>query len=707
MWGGIVYVRIVRVGGIRTHSFIVTVPFRSAACCRFSHPIPSHPIPSHSHVSMNPTTSQTDSSQTATDSVLRVGGLLSLPKALQGHTFGFMTDVDASRLARASQSSQQTVHLLYRLRTIFATTLQGALSMKPGTSSHCIRFGPQETLEVIWVERAVLLSPHLCGRVSSLYLQPGTVMQAGHSDGAEALGPAPTSDSDSEAEPACLQLPCSLTALYIDAQTQVNDWTHVLRVMPRGLRHLILDGWAGYQMSAASLWSQLGEQLHSLILRSIGTPTDLRPLRALCSLRITGHFAGLSPHVALLLPESLLDLRCTGGVHWPVDSSMGDWTLPAHMHTLVLEMSHFTNELKLIDLRWPPSLTHLSLGDYGGAIHAASLPTTLRYLECALMFTEAMTDVCLPPSLQTLVLRGVSSHPSLSALRLPPSLVTLGVAFGVHYPWVRWPSGLQRLDWQGQWPWYVKPRRLQTSLPPSLTEASISCICRNDDDVLGMDHLLGPLQQPLPVLCRLRLSMHDPEHDFDWSIADVLHLTPALTDCSILCNELLHPLPSALPPLLRRLELHSLGPQETLACLTSHPCLQELSVWGFNHPLPQPLPTQLRVLQLDGQAGSARRAFNQPLHATSDSDRTAVVWPASLRVLDLGSGFNQPVANVHLPEGLEQLRFGHAFQQSDIACMRMPPLLHRLVFASNFRQTLCREQLPPNCVLQIGGGLLV
>jgi hypothetical protein len=109
----------------------------------------------------------------------------------------------------------------------------------------------------------------------------------------------------------------------------------------------------------------------------------------------------------------------------------------------------------------------------------------------------------------------------------------------------------------------------------------------------------------------------------------------------------------------------------------------EYSVNGFSNALQDnDFPKKLEILRFKGQ-----HSFNNTLYEG--------IFPNTLRVLELPSGFNQPLCNGVLPEGLEELKFGNNWNQTmsrDI----FPSTLKKLWIGKRNTQRFVPHMFPEN-----------
>ena len=614
--------------------------------------------------------------------------MLSLPRDLLAHTFAFLEDRDVAHFAQTGSNALRFTSTTYQLRVTMAMQIPKIIEM-PLERAEVADALPAIINQLVWPRTDITSLKRLCGGLTQILLEV-------------------TSPEAEMAPNMCL--PRSLTRLYVQASgspillPSPNRWTRLLQADHLNMRHLSCNGLAFMQLvkngSIASY--PFTSSLHSLTLTAVSAGGGGVDLRAFISLRMltVETFEGMSPHSSLLLPSSLIMFRCPGMFRPLVDAPMADWKLPPELQTLHLNVPHLEefDALPIGEIDWPASLTDLSLGNFGGRIRATAFPSTLRHLTSAMVFVEPSDQVCLP-KLQSLTLSGrprLSMRPELHSMHLPVTLSSLIVRDGIYFLHSTWPPALQRLEWQGQWPYkgYVAPRRL-TGLPSGLTHLTLMCVMKKNASLPRDDQqLLGSKQDRLPALECLKLKMHDPDDEFDWPLVELLSLTPGLRELQLIAFEIRTHLPSSIPITLRRLSLQNLSHDETLSCLAGHPTLESLDITHFRHPLPQPLPPRLRMLKLDWSHGSMQDqmlAFNHSLDE--------VVWPTALRVLKLGFAFDRPMAKVHLPAELQELWFGTCFQQGDVTQMSLPPYLQLLSFEPEFPHRIDEDKLPPNCRL--------
>ena len=101
--------------------------------------------------------------------------------------------------------------------------------------------------------------------------------------------------------------------------------------------------------------------------------------------------------------------------------------------------------------------------------------------------------------------------------------------------------------------------------------------------------------------------------------------------------------------------------------------------WSFNQPIDDVvLPEGLEELEFRGM-------FDKLLPAK---------LPQTLKTISFGLKYNQPVHGVRWPSSLQQLTFGHCFDQSVDVEGALPASLKSIHFGQNFQKSLSRVQWP-------------
>ena len=274
--------------------------------------------------------------------------------------------------------------------------------------------------------------------------------------------------------------------------------------------------------------------------------------------------------------------------------------------------------------------------------HGVSLPRGLREIELGGNFDRSLIGVDWPPLLQKLTFRDGFDQP-LDGVRFPPGLReirSLG-KYNRDLSGVIWPKGLEDLAFGDMFDQALgspdveggASRGRKHALPDGLKNLHLGD---------SFDHSLSGSELPdgLEVLS-LGESFDFTASPVRWPSA-LKHLyvqSPLLYDDEFTLGTL----PMELPPKLERLIIYS----------------------DFNSPL------------------------------------TTVAWPPTLKVLDLGCSFDRPIGKdgdvALLPDGLEELRLGVAFNHS-IKNIRLPAGLKCLIAGnehSAFNQDLTGVMWPP------------
>ncbi len=119
---------------------------------------------------------------------------------------------------------------------------------------------------------------------------------------------------------------------------------------------------------------------------------------------------------------------------------------------------------------------------------------------------------------------------------------------------------------------------------------------------------------------------------------------------------------------------------QDLTTISFPPHLKQLVFhWGFDQPIDDiNLPEGLQEIEFSG-------IFNRPLPAK---------LPQTIRKITFGLKFNQPLRGIQWPSSLRQLIFGHSFDQKIDFEGALPALLKSLHFGQNFQQSLRHVQWP-------------
>lgn len=365
------------------------------------------------------------------------------------------------------------------------------------------------------------------------------------------------------------------------------------------------------------------------------------------------------------LPEDLQEL--TFGFRFNASLKGGEISWPPGLKKLVFG-ARWNRCLSGAKHTWPSSLEVLRFGTafnrplFGGLDCVASdgndvgLPSGLREIDLGGVFNQPLAGVEWPAGLEKLTLsesfnlplRGcgcrngdgdrIDDHRDCSCgplvVRWPKRLreITFGQAFDQDISKANWPEAVEALTFGAS---FNRPLHGgDTSGPGEQAEQG-----RNERGGVLLDH---HDRSYLPQgLKNLELG------DRFSGLLSVIHLPRGVQrlKCGGLCRLTTPILESEWPPGLSR--------------------LVGLGGWGY-----VTLSPNLEVLRMDNR-------FNSPL--------SGVVFPTTLRVLDLGDSFDHPlVGDAHLPDGLAELRLGKAFK-GDIAgaAWQLPRSLKRLVFSES------------------------
>jgi len=256
----------------------------------------------------------------------------------------------------------------------------------------------------------------------------------------------------------------------------------------------------------------------------------------------------------------------------------------------------------------PPRLRWLTLpGRFDGRIHSHQLPASLTYLNIRASVKHALSDIIWPAGLRTLILGGGYEAPD-----------------GEHLPHIMTHPNLTHLSL------CIHFDNAITVLPPKLRRLQLFGCNGGDDDPCQVSALSPQVEWPQTLLSLLLpMCWNKP--------VDQLNLPDSLTELRFgeSFNRFHPPVASLrLPPRLRYLQFG----------------------WNFNpsdfHRLK--LPSTLTSLTIErGSFIASEMKFNQARFPQ---------LPDGLRILHLGTCFNQPISHMRLPDTIERLSLGPEFE---------------------------------------------
>jgi len=302
----------------------------------------------------------------------------------------------------------------------------------------------------------------------------------------------------SVSHPSTLPLPRSplLTSLVVDARVDENweQW------MPDMLTHLDVAQGAEQPPTTTKLWlppsirsihwdsswdllrpgasvqlaipfspnlTSLALNHERVSLAFVPLPSSLRHLRVPC--------IKMDNFAQWQLPEGLEQLE----VGQQMKVSLAPLRLPSTLRKLTISMSNEVESGKNLPV-FPPSLTHIHLGNYwSAALDDVQFPEGLQVLRLPSCFNKPVEALQLPPALTELTF-GSSFNQPLKQLILPPALRTLDLsATSCNRDLPQLPAGLLVLKLPLNYS--VLPiESLVAQLPPSLTELHSSSSMKGD-----------------------------------------------------------------------------------------------------------------------------------------------------------------------------------------------------------------------------------